>query len=213
MQERVFDRLDANSRDGEQGRRASGWVTVLRGRARFTGERELEVRTERGTERVTADRVVVAAGGRPVVPPVIADAGVPYETSDTVMRLDEVPARMVVLGGGYIAAELAHVFHSAGTAVTVVEQQGHPARPAGRVGRAGLHRDRGRPVGPAARPGGDGGGAEHRSGSGRLRDTAGDAGRRGTDRHGPAPGRGGTPAPTATSWTSTGQESPSTRTA
>ncbi|GAA3487922.1 mycothione reductase [Streptomyces cremeus] len=123
VQERVFDRLDANSRDGEQGRRASGWVTVLRGRARFTGERELEVRTERGTERVTADRVVVAAGGRPVVPPVIADAGVPYETSDTVMRLDEVPARMVVLGGGYIAAELAHVFHSAGTAVTVVEQQ------------------------------------------------------------------------------------------
>ncbi len=71
---------------------------------------------------IEADRVVIAAGGRPVVPPVVADSGLPYETSDTVMRLDEVPGRLVVLGGGYIAAELAHVFHSLGSRVTVIEQ-------------------------------------------------------------------------------------------
>ncbi|MFF3155346.1 mycothione reductase [Streptomyces sp. NPDC057910] len=122
VQERVFGRLDADARDGEQGRRDADWVTVLRGHARFTGERELLVHTEQGTERLTADKVVLAAGGRPAVPPVIAESGVPYETSDTVMRVDAVPARLLIIGGGYIAAELAHVFHEAGAAVTVVEQ-------------------------------------------------------------------------------------------
>ncbi|MFD4631580.1 mycothione reductase [Streptomyces sp. NPDC058284] len=123
VQERVFGRLDAVSRDEEGDRRASDFTTVYRGRARFTGERELSVETADGTVSVSADRIVVAAGGRPVVPPPVADSGLPYETSDTVMRLAEVPRRMVVLGGGYIAAELAHVFHAAGTSVTVVEKK------------------------------------------------------------------------------------------
>lgn len=123
VQRRVFGRLDALAEEGEEGRRESSFVTVHRGRARFTGRRELLVETDTGTERITAERVVVAAGGRPVVPPVVADSGLPFETSDTVMRLGKVPERLVVLGGGYIAAELAHVFHSAGAAVTVIEQR------------------------------------------------------------------------------------------
>ncbi|MGN5635895.1 mycothione reductase [Streptomyces sp. AC154] len=122
VRERVFGRLDAQAAEGESGRRSTGWVTVYRGRARFVGERELLVSTDSGDEHVTADRIVVAAGGRPAVPPPIADAGLPYETSDTVMRLSEPPSRLAVVGGGYIAAELAHVFHSAGTEVTVIEQ-------------------------------------------------------------------------------------------
>ncbi|MEU5776010.1 mycothione reductase [Streptomyces venezuelae] len=123
VRERVFGRLDAVSRDGEDGRRASDFVTVHRGRARFTGERELLVETADGPVTVSADRIVVAAGGRPVVPPPVADSGLPYETSDTVMRRAGVPERLAVLGGGYIAAELAHVFHAAGAAVTVVEKK------------------------------------------------------------------------------------------
>ncbi|MGW6059042.1 mycothione reductase [Streptomyces sp. NPDC055189] len=122
VQRRVFGRLDEQSRDGEQGRRDTPWVTVYRGHVHFTGDRELQVTTDAGSERITADRIVVAAGSRPVVPPAITDAGLPYETSDTVMRLEKVPARLIVVGGGYIAAELAHVFHTAGAKITVVEQ-------------------------------------------------------------------------------------------
>lgn len=121
--ERVFGRLDADAKEGEEGRRASDNITVYRGRGRFTGERTLSVDTESGPQELRADRIVVAVGGRPVVPPVVADSGLPYETSETVMRLDAPPERLVVLGGGYIAAELAHVFHSAGSRVTVVEQR------------------------------------------------------------------------------------------
>ncbi|WP_263172311.1 mycothione reductase [Streptomyces sp. SCSIO ZS0520] len=123
VQERVFGRLDADSREGEQGRRDSEFVTVHRGRARFTGERRVRVDTEDGPLDLAADRIVIAAGGRPVVPPVVADCGLPYETSDTVMRLAAPPRHLVVLGGGYIAAELAHVFHAMGSRITVVEQR------------------------------------------------------------------------------------------
>ncbi|WP_394428223.1 mycothione reductase [Streptomyces sp. SGAir0957] len=122
VQERVFGRLDAQAVEGERGRRDTPWVTVYRGRARFTGERALLVTTESGETRVTADRFLVAGGGRPVVPPPVEDSGLPYETSDTVMRMPSVPGRLVVVGGGYIAAELAHVFHTAGAEVTVVEK-------------------------------------------------------------------------------------------
>ncbi|WP_190079496.1 mycothione reductase [Streptomyces longisporoflavus] len=122
VQRRVFGRLDAQARDGEQGRRETPWMTVYRGHAHFTGDRELQVTTDAGSEHITADRIVVAAGSRPTAPPAITDSGLPYETSDTVMRLDKVPERLIVVGGGYIAAELAHVFHTAGAGITIVEQ-------------------------------------------------------------------------------------------
>ena len=66
---------------------------------------------------------MIAVGGRPVIPPVVADSGLPYETSDTIMRIDAPPRRLAVLGGGYIAAELAHVFAAAGSEITIIEKQ------------------------------------------------------------------------------------------
>ncbi|MFF7590518.1 mycothione reductase [Kitasatospora purpeofusca] len=123
VHDRVFGRVDRQAREGEQGRLDSGFVTVHRGRARFTGERTLVVETGRGEERITADRVVVAVGSRPVVPPPVRDSALPYETSDTIMRRRTPPRHLAVLGGGYIAAELAHVFHAAGSRITVIEKQ------------------------------------------------------------------------------------------
>ena len=49
-------------------------------------------------------------------------------TSDTVMRLPELPATMIIVGGGYIAAELAHLFSSLGVGIRIVSQAGFPAR-------------------------------------------------------------------------------------
>jgi mycothione reductase len=68
--------------------------------------------------------VVLATGSRATVPAPVLESGVPFHTSDTIMRLDELPERMVILGGGYIAAEFAHVFSSFGTEVTVVARTG-----------------------------------------------------------------------------------------
>jgi len=71
-------------------------------------------------EEFSADKVVIAAGSRAVVPRQIADSGVPYYTSDTIMRIAEVPQHLVIVGGGYVATEFAHIFSELGSHVTLV---------------------------------------------------------------------------------------------
>lgn len=112
---RVFGRIDPLHEQAVSYRRASG-IDVFLGQARFTGPKVLSV----GDDELRADQFVLAAGSRPVIPPLTGLADVPYLTSDTVMRLDALPKSMVVLGGGYIAAEMSHIFGSLGTRVTII---------------------------------------------------------------------------------------------
>jgi mycothione reductase len=115
IRDRVFDRIDPLHEGAVSYRRANG-VDVYRGVASFTSP---ETITVGGTE-LAADRFVLATGSRPAVPDVPGLAELPYLTSDTVMRLGALPSSMLVLGGGYIAAEMSHVFGSLGTRVTIV---------------------------------------------------------------------------------------------
>ncbi|MGW2272831.1 mycothione reductase [Streptomyces yangpuensis] len=123
VRERVFGRLDREAAEGERGRRDAPNVGVLKGRARFTGDRTLVVGDGADAVTVRGEQVVIATGSRPDVPAPVRDSGLPYETSDTVMRLERPPRHLAVLGGGYVAAELAHVFHAAGSRITVIEQE------------------------------------------------------------------------------------------
>lgn len=95
----------------------------VRGSARFTGPRALRIDLADGAVDIGARQIVVAAGGHPSVPPPVEESRLPYETSDTVMWIDAPPRRLAVLGGGYIAAELAEVFAAAGSSVVVVEKE------------------------------------------------------------------------------------------
>jgi mycothione reductase len=122
IRNRVFERVDADSAKGRAGREESDFVTVYPGHARFLGPRRLQIELGGESVAVEADQVVIAAGARPVVPPPVAESGLPYETSDTIMRMEAPPRRLAVLGGGYIAAELAQVFASAGSEIVIVEQ-------------------------------------------------------------------------------------------
>jgi len=117
IRDRIFGRIDPIAEGGETYRRESSNVTVYGEQARFTGRRQLELASG---QQVTADRVVIAAGSRAVIPEIAGLAQFPFHTSDTVMRLDDLPASMVIIGGGVIAAEMAHIFSALGTAVTVV---------------------------------------------------------------------------------------------
>ncbi|WP_328296573.1 mycothione reductase [Streptomyces sp. NBC_00435] len=123
VRDRVFGRLDADREEGRRGRRESDFVTVYEGSARFTGPRALRIDLADGAVDIGARQIVVAAGGRPSVPPPVEESRLPYETSDTVMWIDAPPRRLAVLGGGYIAAELAEVFAAAGSSVVVVEKE------------------------------------------------------------------------------------------
>ncbi|MBV8542771.1 MAG: mycothione reductase [Pseudonocardiales bacterium] len=114
---RVFGRLDP-LHDGAVAYRRRNGVDVYPSAARFTAPRMLDV----GGEQLTARQIVVAVGARPVVPPIPGLDTVAFHTSDTIMRVDEVPASLVVIGGGVIAAELGHVFDAFGATVSIVQR-------------------------------------------------------------------------------------------
>jgi len=123
IRDRVFGRIDPIAASGARYRHSQGHVTVLHGNARFVGERCVEVAFADGsTEQVTADRIVLAAGASPRIPPVPGLDHVPFHTSDTIMRIDQLPEHLVVLGGGFIAAELGHVFRALGSRVSIVHR-------------------------------------------------------------------------------------------
>lgn len=74
-----------------------------------------------GTRRITTRNIIIAAGARPVVPPIPGIDKLEVLTSDTLWELRELPGRLLVLGGGPIGCELAQAFARLGAKVTQVE--------------------------------------------------------------------------------------------
>jgi mycothione reductase len=97
--------------------RETDGLALYRERATFVDERTLAV----GDEKISGDRVVVAVGSRPAVPPIDGIDAVDYLTSDEALYLDEQPESLVIVGGGYIAAELGYFFEAMGTGVRIVQ--------------------------------------------------------------------------------------------
>ena len=116
VRDRIFGRIDPIAESGLAYRQGLPNMTVYTDTARFVGPRTVAL----GGETISAERVVVAAGARPAIPDVEGLAGCGYHTSDTIMRLDALPERLLVLGGGYIAAELGSVMGAFGSQVTFV---------------------------------------------------------------------------------------------
>ena len=120
IRDRIFGRIDPIVAGGARFRAAQPHVDVHVGSCRFVGLRRLVVETADGPREISGKQIVIAAGSRPTLPDIPGLDAVPSETSDTIMRIDEVPRRLVILGGGFIASELAHVFDTLGSKVTIV---------------------------------------------------------------------------------------------
>ncbi len=100
-------------------------LELLEGDAAFVDANTVQI----GDRRVTGDRILVATGSRPTIPAIPGLADTPYLTSDLLDadeagRLTELPASLAVLGGGYIAVELAQKFSRLGSRVTIVARSG-----------------------------------------------------------------------------------------
>jgi len=97
-------------------------VDVLAGEGRLAGKKKVAVKlTGGGEETVEADTIILATGSEPAIP-----KGIPYDgrrviTSTEALQLPELPARVFILGGGYIGCEFASIFAQLGSQVTVVE--------------------------------------------------------------------------------------------
>lgn len=117
IRDRVFGRIDPIHERAVAYRRKSG-ADVFLGQARFVAPRVLDV----GGQIVRASRFVLAVGSRPHVPAIPGLKAVSFHTSDTIMRVDTLPASLVIIGGGFIAAEMGHVFGGLGSRVTIVHR-------------------------------------------------------------------------------------------
>ena len=92
-------------------------ATVFRGHARFTGKNTVKV----NDEELSADKIFVNVGGRPLIPKMPGLDKVPYLTNVSLMDVDFLPQHLIVVGGSYIGLEFGQMYRRFGSRVTVVE--------------------------------------------------------------------------------------------
>lgn len=97
-------------------------ITVITGRAHFTGPHSVEIATAEGPIAVTASKIFINTGATPRIPDIPGIRTTPgVYTSTGLMDLDDMPQRLVIIGSGFIGLEFASMFADFGTAVTVLQ--------------------------------------------------------------------------------------------
>lgn len=95
-------------------------VTVVNGFGKFTGPNSIEVVGEE-TTTINFDNAIIAAGSRPIKLPFIPHEDPRIWDSTDALELNEVPEKLLIMGGGIIGLEMGTVYHSLGSKVEVVE--------------------------------------------------------------------------------------------
>lgn len=85
---------------------------------RFIDDYTLEVKGE----KIKGQKIFIVSGARPLIPQINGIEDVGYLTNETLLKLEEKPESLIIVGGGYIAAEFAHFFSAMGTRVTVLQR-------------------------------------------------------------------------------------------
>jgi pyruvate/2-oxoglutarate dehydrogenase complex dihydrolipoamide dehydrogenase (E3) component len=112
------DVISGQSRDAiERWLRSLENCSVYRGHARFVGPQAVEV----GDDRLEAKLIFVNVGGRPLVPSMPGLPAASFLTSDTMMDVDFLPQRLVIVGGSYIGLEFGQMYRRFGAEVAIVE--------------------------------------------------------------------------------------------
>jgi mycothione reductase len=95
---------------------------------KFVGEKTISLRDEHdennnNNETITAEKILIASGTRPRIPRIDGLDGSGYITSDEALRLKKQPRTLTIIGGGYIACELAHFFGTLGTRINIIQHR------------------------------------------------------------------------------------------
>lgn len=110
--------IDEEAAGIEEAIKANPKYTLYKNFSHFTGPKKLMV----GNEEIEGEKIVIAAGTRPAIPPIPGLDKTPYYTSDTIFRLDRLPHHITFIGGGYISCEMAYFFGSLGSTVTIIDR-------------------------------------------------------------------------------------------
>ncbi|MFC2014184.1 dihydrolipoyl dehydrogenase [Chloroflexota bacterium] len=100
-----------------EGIKQSKNLAFYEGEGYFVGDYTLEV----NGEKLKGEKIFIASGSRPLMPPIEGLENVDYLTNESVLELTEKPDSLIIIGGGYIAVEFGHFFAAMGTDVTILE--------------------------------------------------------------------------------------------
>jgi len=115
---RASSLVDVDAQAIEQGVKATKNQTLFKGKGRFVAPYTVEV----NGQQITAKKIVIAAGARPTIPKIAGLEKVPFLSSTEALRLTKLPESMIIIGGGYIAAELGYFYATLGTKVTILQR-------------------------------------------------------------------------------------------
>ena len=116
--DRASNTVDADARSIEKNVRAGKNPVLFKGRGKFVDKYIVEV----NGEQIKGTKILIAAGARPFIPPIPGLDKVPYMTSTEALRQTVLPKSMIIIGGGYIAAELGFFYAELGTRVTIIQR-------------------------------------------------------------------------------------------
>lgn len=96
-------------------------IRVIYGDGQFASGHEISVKTAAGTQIVRFEKAIIAVGSQATQVPVFPNDNPRLMDSTDALQLEEIPRRMLIIGGGIIGLEMAAVYHALGTKITVVE--------------------------------------------------------------------------------------------
>jgi dihydrolipoamide dehydrogenase len=117
IMERMRKSISENQEHMRHGVSHAEKLGFYEGEGHFIDEYTLEV----NGEQIKGDKIFIASGARPLIPPIKGLNSVDYLTNETVLQLKERPESLIIIGGGYIAVEYGHFFAAMGTRVTIIE--------------------------------------------------------------------------------------------
>ncbi len=117
IMERMRRSRQESQRHIREGIKQTENLDFYEGEAHFVADYTLEV----SGEEIRGEKVFIASGSRPFIPPIKGLESIDYLTNETVLELKERPDSLIIIGGGYIAVEYGHFFAAVGTKVTILE--------------------------------------------------------------------------------------------
>jgi pyruvate/2-oxoglutarate dehydrogenase complex dihydrolipoamide dehydrogenase (E3) component len=100
---------------------ANDHLKLYRARARFIGSRQIQA----GDDVIEANRIFIDTGTKPSIPRIDGIEDVPYLTNVSLLDLEDLPAHLLILGGGYVGLEFGQMFRRFGSEVTVIQSAEH----------------------------------------------------------------------------------------
>lgn len=117
IMERMRKSLRLNQKHMRDGVSHTGNLDLYQGEGHFVDQYTIEV----NGKIIRGNKIFLASGSRPLIPPIKGLDSLEYLTSETMLELKEKPRSLIIIGGGYIAVEYGHFFAAMGTKVTILE--------------------------------------------------------------------------------------------